>query len=143
MQRLTCHGWQGNARELENVIERAVILSRGEEIDVGDLPPEVGNSPSVAVQEVDAGSLAHLPYAEARRLAVRAFERRYLGNLLNRHEGNIAAAARAAQVDRSNFRRLLKQYGVPLPSNAQPSMEDDVLEVPQTPTQTLASSEIN
>jgi DNA-binding NtrC family response regulator len=43
---------------------------------------------------------------------MRAFERRYLSSLLERHGNNISSAARAAGVDRSNFRRLLKQYEV-------------------------------
>jgi two-component system response regulator HydG len=57
-------------------------------------------------------SLAHLPYAEAKRLALRAFERRYLTALLKRSNNNVSSAARAAGVDRSNFRRLLKQFEV-------------------------------
>jgi DNA-binding NtrC family response regulator len=62
--------------------------------------------------EIDLFSLANLPYSEAKRLALRAFERRYLSALLERHHHNVSSAARAAQVDRSNFRRLLKQYDV-------------------------------
>jgi DNA-binding NtrC family response regulator len=57
-------------------------------------------------------SLAHLPYAQAKRLAMRAFERRYLTALLEKNNNNVSSAARAAGVDRSNFRRLLKQYEV-------------------------------
>ena len=41
-----------------------------------------------------------------------AFERRYLSALLEKSTGNVSMAARAAGVDRSNFRRLLKQYEV-------------------------------
>ncbi len=43
---------------------------------------------------------------------MRAFERRYLSALLERSGNNVSSAARAAGVDRSNFRRLLKQYDV-------------------------------
>ena len=38
---LEAYGWPGNVRELLHAIERAVILSKGEEIQPGDLPPEV------------------------------------------------------------------------------------------------------
>ena len=62
--------------------------------------------------EVGTATLAHLPYAQAKKLALRAFERRYLSAVLQRCNGNISSAARAAGVDRSNFRRLLKQYDV-------------------------------
>jgi two-component system response regulator HydG len=43
---------------------------------------------------------------------MRAFERRYLSAVLERNQHNISSAARSAGVDRSNFRRLLKQYEV-------------------------------
>ncbi len=111
MEALTCARWVGNVRELENCLERAVVLSSGEQIDVSDLPPEIRNS-SRAGGEVEVFSLAHLPYAQAKKLAMRAFERRYLTTLLDKSKGNVSCAARAAGVDRSNFRRLLKQYEV-------------------------------
>ncbi len=66
----------------------------------------------VSQGSLEVASLSNLPYTEAKRLAMRAFERRYLSSLLERHANNISSAARAAGVDRSNFRRLLKQYGV-------------------------------
>ncbi len=64
------------------------------------------------VGEMDWAGLPQLPYAQAKRLALRAFERRYLTALLQRTNFNVSSAARAAGVDRSNFRRLLKQYEV-------------------------------
>jgi two-component system response regulator HydG len=110
MTLLRRHPWPGNVRELENAIERAVVLARGPELVPGDLPPGVGTAPRGA--EVDPTSLSHLPLAEAKRLAVGAFERRYLAELLRRELGNVTRAAKAAGVDRSNFRKLLREYGV-------------------------------
>ncbi|NTX00962.1 sigma-54-dependent Fis family transcriptional regulator [Myxococcus sp. CA051A] len=111
MEALTCNRWTGNVRELENVIERAVVLTSNEVIDVEDLPPGFQSAPQ-ADSAVEVFSLAHLPYAQAKRLAMRAFERRYLSALLEKNNQNVSSAARAAGVDRSNFRRLLKQYEV-------------------------------
>ncbi|MCP3098759.1 sigma-54 dependent transcriptional regulator [Myxococcus sp. K15C18031901] len=111
MEALTCNRWTGNVRELENVIERAVVLTANEVIDVEDLPPGFQSAPQ-ADSAVEVFSLAHLPYAQAKRLAMRAFERRYLSALLEKNNQNVSSAARAAGVDRSNFRRLLKQYEV-------------------------------
>jgi two-component system response regulator HydG len=110
MKLLTLHGWPGNVRELENAIERAVVLARGPELVAADLPPGLGRGDGGS--EVDPASLSHLPLAQAKKLAVRAFERRYLTNLLRRNLGNVTHAAAAAGVDRSNFRRLLREYGV-------------------------------
>jgi DNA-binding NtrC family response regulator len=111
MEALVCHRWMGNVRELENVIERAVVLTSREVVDVEDLPQGLRDAPGGG-GDVEVLSLAHLPYAEAKRLAMRAFERRYLSALLERSGNNVSSAARAAGVDRSNFRRLLKQYEV-------------------------------
>jgi DNA-binding NtrC family response regulator len=111
MEALTVNRWTGNVRELENVIERAVVLTSNEVLDVEDLPPGFQESPQ-AGSPVEVFSLAHLPYAQAKRLAMRAFERRYLTALLEKNNNNVSSAARAAGVDRSNFRRLLKQYEV-------------------------------
>jgi DNA-binding NtrC family response regulator len=111
MELLTTHRWAGNVRELENVIERAVVLTPRELVDVDDLPPEVRESQGSG-GDVEVFSLAHLPYAQAKKLALRAFERRYLTALLDKSGNNVSSAARAACVDRSNFRRLLKQYEV-------------------------------
>ncbi len=111
MEALTCNRWVGNVRELENVIERAVVLTANEQIDVDDLPTGLREAPRSG-GEVELFSLAHLPYAQAKKLAMRAFERRYLSALLEKSGNNVSSAARSAGVDRSNFRRLLKQYEV-------------------------------
>jgi transcriptional regulator with PAS, ATPase and Fis domain len=124
LEALTCHRWMGNVRELENAIERAVVLTANPQVELEDLPPQVRES----VQgggEVELYSLAHLPYAEAKKLAMRTFERRYLSELLERHDHNVASAARSAGVDRSNFRRLLKQYEVVPRARAGGDEEED------------------
>jgi len=111
MEALTTARWVGNVRELENCMERAVVLCAGEQVELEELPPEIRNSQRSGA-DIEVFSLAHLPYAQAKKLAMRAFERRYLSALLDRSSNNVSMAARAAGVDRSNFRRLLKQYEV-------------------------------
>jgi len=114
LQCLTLSTWTGNVRELENVIERAVVLTRNEAIGLDDLPPELRSPPArpAGGGEGDVTALAHLPFAQAKALAVSAFERRYLAAVLERAGGNITQAALAAGMDRSNFRRLLKDHGM-------------------------------
>lgn len=110
MSTLTTYTWPGNVRELEHAIERAVILAGGAKLVLGDVPPAICKT--VGGGNVDASSLAHLPMAEAKKLAMGAFERRYLATVLRRAQGNMGGAARAAGIDRSNFRRLLKEYAL-------------------------------
>jgi anaerobic nitric oxide reductase transcription regulator len=51
-------------------------------------------------------------YMELKKRWASAFEREYLLNALNRNNGNVSAAAREAKIDRSNFLRLLRRYGI-------------------------------
>jgi DNA-binding NtrC family response regulator len=107
------YSWPGNVRELENVMERAAILGKGPLIGLGDLPTSLTGQPEVSAGATSAPGdlLAHLPFAEAKAVAVERFERSYLRRLLDQN-GSVAAAARAAGLDRANFRRLLRRHGL-------------------------------
>jgi len=67
-----------------------------------------GPEPPLAPRELYA-----LPYAEAKRRAMLAFDDRYLTEVLAQVGGNLSAAARHAGLDRSNFRRLMKKRKPP------------------------------
>ncbi len=108
LEALVSNRWKGNVRELENVIERATVMARGTEITVADLPANFGGGGDGGA-ETDLTSLLHLNYASAKKLAISAFDKNYLRGLLRNAEGNITVAANKAGLDRSNFRRLLKQ----------------------------------
>jgi DNA-binding NtrC family response regulator len=107
VQRLVRHGWPGNVRELRNLIERGCALSRGDTLDLGDFFGARG-TPAPATE----GIAFHLPFKEAKAQVVEHFERQYLQVLLERHGGNLSAAARAAEVDRKHLRELLRKYGL-------------------------------
>jgi two-component system response regulator HydG len=112
--------WPGNVRELENVIERAVVLARGPEITLADLPAHIARPPRPAMPAMVADAAADddgplMPYALAKKQVVGAFDRQYLSRVLKKTGGNITAAAALAGLDRSNFRRLVKQYRLPRP----------------------------
>ncbi len=107
---LVGYGWPGNVRELQHAVERAVVLTRGPQVQAEDLPPQIAKAERrVAVQE-DVAALAALPMSQAKALVVNAFERRYLKLQLERTGGNITQAALASGMDRSNFRRLLREH---------------------------------
>lgn len=115
---LSSFGWPGNVRQLENALERAVVLARGDELTVDDLPEALGEAKNNAHthdtgQAIDlvARALADVPYAEAKRRMVRDFDRAYAQQLLDRSNGNVSEAARLAGLDRSNFRRVLRKHG--------------------------------
>jgi DNA-binding NtrC family response regulator len=102
--RLQRHSWPGNVRELRNVMERAVVLSKGETLNLED-----------AIGEIEAsqvGFRTDLPFKEAKGQLVEQFEREYIVDLMKRHKLNLSAAAREAQIDRKHLRELLRKYGM-------------------------------
>ena len=117
MAALEVHDWPGNVRELQNVITRAVVMEPGDTLTLSSLPDalRVGRRGPI---EVDRAAAAvdswgeGRTYADARKVALERFERRYFGELLRRTSGNKAAAARLAGMDRTNFRRTLKRVGM-------------------------------
>ncbi|MGC4117439.1 MAG: sigma 54-interacting transcriptional regulator [Myxococcales bacterium] len=103
---LVTHAWPGNVRELRNVLERALALTPGAR-GFGELRIELSPQDSGAALSVRSD----LPFAQAKKAVLEAFERSYLADLMARHSGNLSAAARAAKVDRKHLRELLRKRG--------------------------------
>jgi two-component system response regulator HydG len=103
-ERLLAYSWPGNVRELHNAIERAVAITRYEEITVDDLPERVrdyhGSQLVVAGDDPEL-----LPTMEE-------VERRYVLRVLDAVQGNKALAARVLGFDRKTLYRKLERYGV-------------------------------
>ena len=112
---MTAYAWPGNVRELRNAVERAVVLTSSDRLDVGDLPPEVSGrraGAAAGAAEATAGAAAEVPFAEAREEAVRGFEKSYLEAALERHGGNISETARTLGLHRQSLQRTLKRLGI-------------------------------
>jgi len=118
MDALAAHDWPGNIRELRNVLERAAYLSRAagyDEVQLGTLPFAGSTKPPA---ETDDGAIA-MPdfdpdksYRDTKSEWEAEFERRYVSWLLDRSEGNISAAARAADMDRKYLHKLVRKHGL-------------------------------
>jgi DNA-binding NtrC family response regulator len=102
---LQSYDWPGNVRELRNAVERAVLLG-----DAGawDLEEERADDPAVAPLVPPAGRA--LPFRVAKERAVAQWERRFVADLLRRHDGNISASARFARMDRNYLRELMTRH---------------------------------
>jgi DNA-binding NtrC family response regulator len=121
MAALEAYRWPGNVRELQNVVERACALAEGETVTRRDLPDHVlgaggptsglvgGAGPAVESQLAGTTALG-LKDAKERWMAV--LEASYLRQLLERHDGNISAAAKAAGIDRKTFHRLVNKHQI-------------------------------
>jgi two-component system response regulator AtoC len=100
MEQLMTRPWKGNARELENVIERALALSDRAELGVDDLPL----SPTGATEETISG-VSFLQGAARERLSLRALEERYIDEVLQLTGGNKVQAAKILGIDRKTLYR--------------------------------------
>ena len=101
-RRTTTYSWPGNVRELRNTVERIVALKEDNVITLEDLPDEMRDS-----EPDKKGKL--LSFKEFKEQVVEDVERDYVMTLLAMFNGNVTKAAAKAQIDRGNFRKLLKR----------------------------------
>lgn len=94
LQALCDYGYPGNVRELENLIERALILSNGDRIELGEWLP---------VSIINAGSLSRLEKIEQSEIQ----------RLLKLNEGNLTLVANAMGISRTTLWRRMKDYRSP------------------------------
>ena len=93
---LLAYSWPGNIRELRNVIERAVVLSRGEKITVNDLPDRI---------------LAHPQAAGPRNLTLEQMERRHIEFVLEQAM-TLEEAAEMLGINVATLWRKRRRYGL-------------------------------
>jgi len=108
-QVLKNYPWPGNVRELQNVIRRALAMTKGNKLEVDDLPDDVVTAAGI---RGDAANGAPQGYFQMRDDYVARFERQYLSDLLTRHKGDVPAAATEAKLPRGTLYRLLKNHGL-------------------------------
>ncbi len=95
---LVDYAWPGNVRELENVVERAVTLSRGDKIMPEDLPPAIQGA---------RGDRRILDEAAERTLPLEEVEKEYILRILEKTGGNKYQAAHILGIDRKTLYRKL------------------------------------
>jgi len=101
------YDWPGNVRELRNMVERLVIMTPGDVIDVADLPVPLRPKPEVGTS-VDAREKS---LKEARD----NFERAYILAELRAHDWNMTRTADRLGIERSHLYRKVKLYGITPP----------------------------
>jgi len=109
--------WPGNVRELNNVIERALPFCDGDRITLSALPDALRSAkvlpaaPRPKSLSPDA-PVSSLPLKDAKESLIEAFEKQYLVDLIERHDGNVTRAAQTAGMDRKSITRLLKKHQI-------------------------------
>ena len=109
---LMAHDWPGNVRELRNVLDRALYIAAATEepqLRLLDMPVvATAGTSSVANWQFDENQ----SYREVRSQFEHEFEQRYIRWLLDKHAGNVSAAARAAKMDRKHLHDLARRHGL-------------------------------
>jgi DNA-binding NtrC family response regulator len=111
--------WPGNVREVENIIERAVALSSGDTLDIGDIrldysPAKPGGADS-ASSAMPAGGSAPFP---PEGVTLEQFEDEIIKEAVRRANGNKSQAARLLGLSRNALRYRLAKLGVPDEENS-------------------------
>jgi two-component system, NtrC family, response regulator AtoC len=114
---LTSYPWPGNIRELENVVERAVLFCDAQKLRLVDLPPEVRGSPApTAPPMTDADLQAALAseggLKEHVKVAMNRLERELVGRALQQTSGNVTHAARLLKISRKGLQLKMKELGL-------------------------------
>jgi len=106
---LTAHHWEGNIRELKNVIERAVLIGRGPELSVNDL----GLQDNALYKKNNNGDRFELPTITSKGIDLSkiqdSIEKHYIEEALEIAKGNESAAARLLNMNHHTYRYKLKK----------------------------------
>jgi DNA-binding NtrC family response regulator len=125
---LQAYHWPGNVRELENVVHRALVVSKGDAILSGDLPPEISRqsrtesrpaavaSGGATVMSDDINAIAQSLFQMARRdpklKLIPFLEREMVIQALKETKGNQVQAAKLLGITRATLRKRVEKFGI-------------------------------
>lgn len=101
MKKLINYDWRGGVRELENIIERAIIFSTGDLIEISDLSDSVNTSVN----------LNNVP--ESLKDATMNFEKEHIKRIIAKYDNNKEEAARSLDIGLSSLYRKMELMGIP------------------------------
>jgi DNA-binding NtrC family response regulator len=111
MDLLLKHPWQGNVRELENVLVQGILYSRSDEIQEADIPISGSGAGDCPGDRLDT-HIMEMPYREAKETVLTRFNHDYVGAKLSTFSGNITQAARDCGMDRQALQQVMKRFGI-------------------------------
>ncbi len=106
LRALKAYSFPGNVRELENLIERAVMLTRGDLITLDVLPDTLLVSRSERPKQL----VSCAAFRRSGAAVLAQFGQHFLHDQLTRYRGNVSAAAKASKMTRQNFQRLMAKH---------------------------------
>ncbi len=100
--------WEGNVREMENLIMRGILFSSSDEI----MPQDVGLSENNRKSMTYRAAYKDAPYRQAKEQTLKAFNHTYIGDLLSLNKGNVTRSARQCGLERQALQQIIKRYGI-------------------------------
>jgi transcriptional regulator with PAS, ATPase and Fis domain len=108
MQIFKNRGWEGNVREMENIIMQGILFSASEQINTQDV---IIDSNEQAKNPVE-NKLHELPYKKAKESLLQQFNHSYIAQLLTASNGNVSQAARQCGLERQALQQIMRRYGI-------------------------------
>lgn len=114
--------WPGNVRELKNVVERGVVIARGDMITLDDLPERIRETSIVSSASIPPGAQppqmsshgldADVDYKERLRREMQRYERELITNALSAAGGNVTEAAKALKIPVRTLAHKMQTLGI-------------------------------
>ena len=108
LKSLKDYDWPGNVRQLQNVIQRLIVLNAGRRIDTDDVAVALGGDIDMKKAPLEAPEY----FDGDMRQAKEQFERAYLNHHLNEVDGNVSALAKKVGLERTHLYRKLKSLNI-------------------------------
>ena len=108
MTALMAHRWPGNIRELENLMERSVLLAEGDVLGVKDLP----GLGSTALDDAEGEEVEELGLKDYVRVYTARLERARIQQALEQDDGNVTRASKRLGISRKSLQTKMKEYGL-------------------------------
>ncbi len=108
IERLLRYDFPGNVRELENLMQKAVILSKSNVITADDIELEFDQPEKPKIEF----PFKETNFFQARDRMLRQFEKQFMSNILRLSKGNVTAAAQTCGMTRQNLQRILNKLDI-------------------------------
>lgn len=109
MDMFTANYWEGNIRELENLIIRGIIYSRTREITPYDVGLSGKKLCTIHVLDDEYDSMS---YKDAKEKNLTDFNTKIIGSVLNKTNGNVSESARQLGMERQGLQKIMKRYNI-------------------------------
>jgi DNA-binding NtrC family response regulator len=100
--------WEGNVREMENLIMQGILYAHDDEITPKDIGLKKTTDRKCTVDQ----RIQELPYKQAKEEILKSFNSDYIFSLLNKTNGNVSHAARLCGLERQALQQIMKRYRI-------------------------------